>query len=83
MSTPEPDSPQDAVVAKQYKGDYRTFVSTAKYWTETYAVPKRSKADSIRKLMDMGFDEKQCEDALVKHDGDENRALDHLLMSSS
>ena len=37
MSAPEPDDPQDAVVAKQYKEDPKAFALTAKYWTETYA----------------------------------------------
>ena len=37
MSAPEPDDPQDAVVARMYKADYDCFCSTAKYWTETYA----------------------------------------------
>ncbi|KAL3567354.1 hypothetical protein D5086_030005 [Populus alba] len=35
LSAPEPDDPQDAVVAQQYLRDYQTFVGTARYWTET------------------------------------------------
>ena len=38
MSAPEPDDPQDAVVAKQYKENQTDFVATAKYWTEIYAM---------------------------------------------
>merc|ERR1719181_2514 len=64
MSAPEPDDPQDAVVAKQYKSDYQQFVATAKYWTETYAGEKGSEAESIKKLMEMGFSEEQCKAAL-------------------
>ena len=37
MSAAEPDDPQDAVVAKQYKEDRPAFDAQAKYWTETYA----------------------------------------------
>ena len=37
LSAPEPDDPQDAVVASVYKKDYREFERTAKYWTESYA----------------------------------------------
>ncbi|CAA6660005.1 unnamed protein product [Spirodela intermedia] len=37
LSTPEPDDPQDAVVAQQYLRDYPTFVATARYWTEAFA----------------------------------------------
>ena len=42
MARGRTDDPQDAVVAKQYKGDYRQFCSTAKYWTETYACGART-----------------------------------------
>ena len=37
MASPEPDDPQDAVVAKQYKENPEVFVSTAEHWTSTYA----------------------------------------------
>ncbi|OVA17418.1 Ubiquitin-conjugating enzyme [Macleaya cordata] len=37
LSAPEPDDPQDAVVAQQYLREYQTFVGTARYWTETFA----------------------------------------------
>ena len=36
LSAPEPDDPQDAVVAKLYKEKYSEFETTAKFWTETY-----------------------------------------------
>merc|ERR1719217_1097717 len=41
LSAPEPDDPQDAVVAKQYKDNHKEFEATAKYWTETYASPQK------------------------------------------
>lgn len=34
LSSPQPDDPQDAVVAKQYISDHETYRKTAKYWTE-------------------------------------------------
>lgn len=37
LSAPEPDDPQDAVVAKQYKEKHEEYKQTAKFWTETYA----------------------------------------------
>ena len=37
LSAAEPDDPQDAVVAKQYKEHHQEFMKTAKFWTETYA----------------------------------------------
>lgn len=37
LSAAEPDDPQDAVVATQYKDNYEMFVKTAKHWTNVYA----------------------------------------------
>lgn len=37
LSAAEPDDPQDAVVAKQYKEHPEMFRQTAKYWTFVYA----------------------------------------------
>ena len=111
MSAPEPDDPQDAVVAKQFKQDYKTFCATAKYWTETYASGaarrrlralacarptcrvlnmrcafarpgSKGEGASLQKLMDMGFEQEQCKQALKSCGGDENRALDLLLSGS-
>ena len=39
---------QDAVVAKQYKEDPAAFLSTAKFWTETYASGMSVFADMYR-----------------------------------
>ncbi|GAA5881198.1 hypothetical protein JCM16303_004839 [Sporobolomyces ruberrimus] len=37
LSTPEPNDPQDAEVAKHYLNDRKGFEETAKFWTEVYA----------------------------------------------
>ena len=37
LSCPEPDDPQDAEVASQYKSDIELFNSTAKFWTSNFA----------------------------------------------
>lgn len=37
MAAAEPDDPQDAVVAKQYKEYPEIFVKTASHWTNVYA----------------------------------------------
>jgi ubiquitin-conjugating enzyme (huntingtin interacting protein 2) len=78
MSAPEPDDPQDAVVASQYKKNIEEYQSTAKYWTETYA-SGNSEDEAIKKLVEMGFEVEQCKEALKKFGGDENKALDSLL----
>lgn len=37
LAAAEPDDPQDAVVARQYKEDYTTYLKTAKHWSYKYA----------------------------------------------
>lgn len=37
LSAAEPDDPQDAVVAKQFKENSEMFQRTAKHWTNVYA----------------------------------------------
>jgi ubiquitin-conjugating enzyme (huntingtin interacting protein 2) len=79
LSTPEPDDPQDAVVAQQYLRDYPTFEGTARYWTETFA--KRGSLgiqEKLAKLVEMGFSEDTAKVALESCGGDENAALEKL-----
>ena len=40
LASPEPDDPQDAVVATQYKDNFEMFCRTAKHWTNSYATGK-------------------------------------------
>ncbi|KAI8529261.1 ubiquitin-conjugating enzyme E2 27 [Rhododendron vialii] len=79
LSAPEPDDPQDAVVAQQYLRDYQTFAATARYWTETFA---RTSAlgieDKVKKLVEMGFPEALVRSTLESVGGDENMALEKL-----
>lgn len=81
LSAAEPDDPQDAVVAKQYKADYKQFCGTAKFWTETYAMVKKDQGgdSALKELVEMGFDEALCKAALTKAGGDKDRAMDALL----
>jgi ubiquitin-conjugating enzyme (huntingtin interacting protein 2) len=45
LSTPEPNDPQDAVVASQYKKDYKAWCKQARYWTDSYAMgPEKAAA---------------------------------------
>ncbi|CAN4099152.1 unnamed protein product [Withania somnifera] len=82
LSAPEPDDPQDAVVAQQYLGDHQTFDSTARYWTETFAKTSTLAADEkIQKLVEMGFPEAQVRSTLEATAWDENMALEKLLSS--
>lgn len=47
-------------------------------WTENFAKEVTSE-DKIKKLMEMGFSEDQCKEALNRYDYDENLALNYLL----
>ncbi|KAA8540642.1 hypothetical protein F0562_024439 [Nyssa sinensis] len=79
LSAPEPDDPQDAVVAQQYLRDYQTFARTAHYWTETFAkASSLGVEEKVQKLVEMGFPEASVRSALEASGGDENMALEKL-----
>eukprot|EP00743_Colponemidia_sp_Colp-15_P001985 GILK01002158.1.p1 GENE.GILK01002158.1~~GILK01002158.1.p1 ORF type:complete len:195 (-),score=26.46 GILK01002158.1:132-716(-) len=80
LSAPEPNDPQDAEVASQYLRDYELFRQTAKYWTETFASERVINVeDKVRNMMEMGFAEDKCREALSKFANDETLATDYLL----
>lgn len=43
LAAAEPDDPQDAVVATQYKENHPMFMLTARHWTSAYAGGKSFK----------------------------------------
>eukprot|EP00349_Pseudokeronopsis_sp_Brazil_P000151 CAMPEP_0202958378 /NCGR_PEP_ID=MMETSP1396-20130829/2736_1 /ASSEMBLY_ACC=CAM_ASM_000872 /TAXON_ID= /ORGANISM="Pseudokeronopsis sp., Strain Brazil" /LENGTH=50 /DNA_ID=CAMNT_0049676425 /DNA_START=438 /DNA_END=590 /DNA_ORIENTATION=- len=47
-------------------------------WTENYA-KEQTFTDKVKKLMEMGFPEDICKEALERYDFDENLALNYLL----
>lgn len=61
LQAAEPDDPQDAVVAKQYKDHNGVFKRTARHWTNVYANSSKAvepECDSkVKQLVDMGFDQ--------------------------
>ncbi|GFR51947.1 hypothetical protein Agub_g14469 [Astrephomene gubernaculifera] len=80
LSSPQPDDPQDAVVAKQYINDYETYKKTARYWTEAFASPTAgAPEDKIKSIVEMGFDRASAIAALQETGGDTNAALEKLL----
>ncbi|XP_071711126.1 ubiquitin-conjugating enzyme E2 27-like [Rutidosis leptorrhynchoides] len=80
LSAPEPDDPQDAVVAQQYLRDYQTFAITARYWTESFAKSSSlGVEEKVQKLVEMGFPESLVRSTLELVGGDENLALEKLL----
>ncbi|WIA38418.1 hypothetical protein OEZ86_001744 [Tetradesmus obliquus] len=81
LASPQPDDPQDAVVANQYRSEKATFDRTARYWTEAFARPDGDDEAKIQKIVDMGFDKAAAVAALKAAGGDENAALEALLGS--
>ncbi|XVF54747.1 hypothetical protein PTKIN_Ptkin05aG0206300 [Pterospermum kingtungense] len=81
LSAPEPDDPQDAVVAQQYLREYQTFVGTARYWTENFAKASLGVEEKVQRLVEMGFADGLVRSTLEAVGGDENLALEKLLSS--
>lgn len=82
LASPQPDDPQDAVVANQYRTDFRTYEATARYWTEAFANPNsEGDEEKIQKIVEMGFPRAAAVNALKVAGGDENAALEALLGS--
>lgn len=84
MCAPEPSDPQDAEVANMYNRDYDLWFSTAKFWTECYARTKDEMAGedvhpALKRLLDMGFAENACRQALLDHKGNEDAAIEQVL----
>jgi len=80
LCAPQPDDPQDAVVASQYKADRPLFEATARDWTRVHARDiSEVRAESVRKLMEMGFEEAAVRTALETAAWDEQTALNALL----
>jgi len=78
LCSPEPNDPQDAVVAKQYLNDMPLFEQTARHWTRTYASETASQKN-LKQLLEMGFSEEDASTALDNAGGDLNTALAALL----
>lgn len=82
LASPQPDDPQDAVVANQYRSEFKTYEKTARYWTEAFANPNsEGDEEKIDKIVEMGFDRAAAVRALNAAGGDENAALEALLGS--
>ncbi|GBF88649.1 ubiquitin-conjugating enzyme E2 [Raphidocelis subcapitata] len=73
LSSPQPDDPQDAVVAKQYLSDFET------YWTEAFARDSGDHEARLKRICEMGFARDEADKALAAAGGDENAALEALL----
>jgi ubiquitin-conjugating enzyme (huntingtin interacting protein 2) len=83
LSAAEPNDPQDAQVATQFKDNYPLFCETARKWTILYANAEEPFVEKITPLMEMGFDRELVKKALVLFEGDENQALDYLFANAN
>ncbi|CAF1049600.1 unnamed protein product [Didymodactylos carnosus] len=84
LAAPEPDDPQDAVVANQYKKDRKLFEKTARHWANVYArgPTREPECDAaIQQLTDMGFSEEKARAALSTMHWNVNDALENLCKS--
>lgn len=81
LAAAEPDDPQDAVVAKQFKENPEMFKLTAKHWSHIYAGASSNTPEfdaKIKRLIDMGVDEHRARVALSSCSWDLEKATETL-----
>lgn len=81
LAAAEPDDPQDAVVATQYKDNHEMFILTAKHWTNIYAGGPYRNVDfdqKVQRLRDMGVEDYEARAALSRHNWHLERASEQL-----
>ncbi|KAK9835539.1 hypothetical protein WJX74_002634 [Apatococcus lobatus] len=83
LASPEPDDPQDGVVASQYIKNQPLFQRTARQWTEQYATRELASQDDekVLSITSMGFPREMALTALESTHGDVNAAINKLLES--
>lgn len=80
LQSPEPDDPQDAVVASQMRDFPQEFTQNARFWTESFAGSIHPiEGTVVQRLCDMGFYKMRVILTLILFDLDENKALDALV----
>jgi len=81
LAAPEPDDPQDAVVARQYQDNFPIFRKTAQHWASCYAGSQHMHPEfdtMLRQLKDMGIEEGSARVALSSCGWDLQKATDQL-----
>jgi len=83
LAAPEPDDPQDAVVAAMYKKDRNLFNKTAEFWTSRFAkAPKNSEYkelnNKVTMITGMGFNEFESINALSSKNWNSEEAVMYL-----
>lgn len=83
LASAEPDDPQDAVVARQYKEHQLIFKKTAKHWTNIYAGAPHKELEldeKIEQLKNMGFEEHKARAALSTYNWNVEQAMSDLII---
>ncbi|XP_065828881.1 ubiquitin-conjugating enzyme E2 K-like [Oscarella lobularis] len=81
LQAAEPNDPQDAVVARQYKENPEAFRRTARHWATVYAGAPGNDPDCdrmIKTIMDMGFSREQARIALSSCSWNVQRSIESL-----
>jgi len=81
LAAPEPNDPQDAVVARQYQDNNKVYRETAQHWATAYAgsnYKNSSFENMLRQLKDMGVEETAARVALSSCAWDMQKATDQL-----
>jgi ubiquitin-conjugating enzyme (huntingtin interacting protein 2) len=85
LTSPNPEDPQDAVVAKQILSDPDFFRKTARHWALAYAGAPASdaraqaeEADKLARLVAMGFAETEARAALSSNGWNVEAAVEYL-----
>uniref|UniRef100_A0A6G5A1Y6 E2 ubiquitin-conjugating enzyme n=1 Tax=Rhipicephalus microplus TaxID=6941 RepID=A0A6G5A1Y6_RHIMP len=81
LAAAEPDDPQDAVVARQFKENPEMFKLTAQHWAQVYAGGPKHFPDfdaKIKRLLDMGVDEHRARVALSSYSWDLEKATEAI-----
>lgn len=81
LAHPEPDDPQDAVVASQYKEHFHIYQKTARHWANLYANSNSVESDcreKISQLQQMGIDEHQASVVLSSNNWNLEVAVEQL-----
>ncbi|XP_064481633.1 ubiquitin-conjugating enzyme E2-22 kDa-like [Ornithodoros turicata] len=81
LAAAEPDDPQDAVVARQYKENPEMFKLTAQHWAQVYAGGPKQFPEfdaKIKRLLDMGVEEHRARVALSSCSWDLEKATEAI-----
>jgi len=84
LCTPEPDDPQDAQVAKQYKTDRKAWTEQAKEWTRKYAgklLTVEEQEEKIKQLTELGIKRDHARAELSKFGWNAEDAINAYLNS--